>query len=403
MKYSISSPLQRIIPIVVAICLLVPVVHSQERIVGGDDAVPGAYPWMCALVRGGSSDLYQGQFCAGSLIHESWVVTAAHCVDNLSPSGLDVWVGIHDLDNPGSAVQRDVKAIYVHPNYDRVRGDLVNDIAFLLLASPVTTITPVAYATSPSAVSTNDVVRAIGWGDTEGNPRYPSILQEVDLIIRSISSARNSLGTNILDSRHLAASASGRDTCQGDSGGPLIEMGAGPLGSPLLVGITSYGIGCADGFPGIYANVGNYGSLINAFLSQPTTGDPDVAVSGSGIPIVNGARGVSRANGTKFRGKVRGGKRKGKTFAVSNVASSIPMTVSVRAKGRGFSIKRSPSFVFGGGTGYFRLEFRAPRRTKRNRGRVLVWTNDPSSPLHTFRVQAKSKQKRRRVPSFFGL
>ena len=71
--------------------------------------------------------------------------------------------------------------------------------------------------------------------------------------------------------------------------------------------------------------------------------------------------------------------------------------------GHGQAVLNGTAFVFGGGTGYFRLEFRAPRRTKRNRGRVLVWTNDPSSPLHTFRVQAKSKQKRRRVPSFFGL
>ncbi|RMX57187.1 hypothetical protein pdam_00017947 [Pocillopora damicornis] len=46
----------------------------QSRVIGGQDAKPGAWPWQIALKRNG------GFICGGSLISDSWVITAAHCV-----------------------------------------------------------------------------------------------------------------------------------------------------------------------------------------------------------------------------------------------------------------------------------------------------------------------------------
>merc|ERR1719253_2393926 len=49
----------------------------------------------------------------------------------------------------------------------------------------------------------------------------------------------------------LCAAREGKDACQGDSGGPLIDKITGKL-----VGITSWGYGCADpNYPGVYAKV----------------------------------------------------------------------------------------------------------------------------------------------------
>lgn len=48
--------------------------QDQERIVGGQTAAPNEWPWAVALFNG------QRQFCGGSLIDSSHILTAAHCV-----------------------------------------------------------------------------------------------------------------------------------------------------------------------------------------------------------------------------------------------------------------------------------------------------------------------------------
>lgn len=48
--------------------------QDQERIVGGQNAQPNEYPWIAVLFNNGR------QFCGGSLIDSSHILTAAHCV-----------------------------------------------------------------------------------------------------------------------------------------------------------------------------------------------------------------------------------------------------------------------------------------------------------------------------------
>jgi secreted trypsin-like serine protease len=59
------------------------------------------------------------------------------------------------------------------------------------------------------------------------------------------------------------------DTCQGDSGGPLMMFSDRQW---ILVGITSYGAGCAlADHPGVYARVSYYKDWISCFLAENTS------------------------------------------------------------------------------------------------------------------------------------
>lgn len=51
-----------------------PTIQNDARIVGGTQAVPDMYPWLVSIQKENA-----GHFCGGTIIHEQWIVTAAHC------------------------------------------------------------------------------------------------------------------------------------------------------------------------------------------------------------------------------------------------------------------------------------------------------------------------------------
>ncbi|MCB0187708.1 MAG: trypsin-like serine protease, partial [Caldilineaceae bacterium] len=122
---------------------------NAPTIIGGQEAAPGAWPWMAALVLHSRADARSGQFCGGSLIAADWVLTAGHCTykpyipyDPYIASEMDVVVGRHQLSsNDGERIT--VTKIIRHPGYVN-RSSFDNDVALLQL-SHSTAQTPVKF------------------------------------------------------------------------------------------------------------------------------------------------------------------------------------------------------------------------------------------------------------------
>ncbi|XP_066971123.1 serine proteinase stubble-like isoform X2 [Macrobrachium rosenbergii] len=232
------------------------------RISGGLDASPHSHPWIAVLFNS------HKQFCGGSLIDRTHILTAAHCVAHMSQvdiQNLRVRLGAHNIRQQERTVQEyKVARVVRHKDYDSRR--LYNDVAMLTLETAVrynSKVRPVCLDSSSNTYE-GDMVTVAGWGSMyEGGPQ-PSTLYNVKLRVWSNEECRVKYGGAApggIVSSYLCAGQDGKDSCQGDSGGPLVKQIGGVW---TQVGIVSWGIGCGKGhYPGVYSRVSSFLPWIN--------------------------------------------------------------------------------------------------------------------------------------------
>ena len=248
--------------------LVQPFLFAQVEIVGGEDCDISEYPWQAAIYA-------SGYLCGASVINQYWVITAAHCVEEnnqvIPAESITIGVGSSNeyagLFGSGGD-EYDVEEVISHPNY----GWSGNDIALLRTKEPIVfndDVQPIsiicseqvaAGAQDPGVIST-----ITGWGNTSQGGQGADILQFIEVPIISPNDPGLSNQLNINTTTEILAGSidGGMDSCQGDSGGPLAVRNVEDT-EWLLVGITSWGLGCAqEGKPGVYTKVSNYINWIN--------------------------------------------------------------------------------------------------------------------------------------------
>jgi hypothetical protein len=98
---------------------------------GGSDAVKGQFPFQCAIYIFTSNEK-GSTFCSGSIISENFVLTAAHCFEDMI-SGLII-AGVVNLQNESPPYDYDIERenIINHKDFDPL--EYINDIALVDLS-----------------------------------------------------------------------------------------------------------------------------------------------------------------------------------------------------------------------------------------------------------------------------
>lgn len=230
---------------------------KTSRIVGGQDAEEGEFPWQVSLHIKNA-----GHVCGASVISQRWLVTAAHCVQDdaktrySQPGVWEAYLGLHIQKQNGKNVQkRNLRQVISHPYYNAYTFD--NDIALMELDSPVTFsdyIRPICLPSPQHTFPPGNSVWITGWGATREGGSGASILQKAQVRIINSTVCNRLMGGQITSRMTCAGVLTGGvDACQGDSGGPLSSPGTSRM---FLAGVVSWGDGCARrDKPGIYSTV----------------------------------------------------------------------------------------------------------------------------------------------------
>jgi trypsin len=172
----------------------------MPRIINGENAEEGAYPFFASLTQGGEHS------CGGTLIAPDMILTAAHCKGlEQAELGRDVRVDPNDEYETFDLIQE-----FRHPAYSD--ETYLFDFMVVKLDRPAPSSYPIIRLNQDREqppIGVPDGVKAIGFGVTEyyydgSHNGAAGILQEVDLHVITNEECEKSRGTGNIQDEYTA-------------------------------------------------------------------------------------------------------------------------------------------------------------------------------------------------------
>ncbi|KAF7702976.1 mast cell protease 1A-like [Silurus meridionalis] len=245
-----------------ASCIIAFTAAHGEEIINGQKAEKNSLQFM------GSVQKNKKHQCGGFLIHQSFVLTAAHC--KISLSELSVVLGTHNINPQNKKLRRyAVKSMHMHESYVKSPGNGY-DIMLLKLAEKVKVNNEVKISKIPKKrrkIKPNTKCQVAGWGKTKKNEKSVNKLLVTNVSTIDIEICKKKWNKVLkLPPNVLCAGGYKTDkgACQGDSGGPLVCSGE-------AVGIVSFNKNnnCTyPDVPNVYTDIASYATWIKDVINK---------------------------------------------------------------------------------------------------------------------------------------
>lgn len=268
--------------------------HAGISIINGDSTSIRKWPWQVAIADRFNprkpESARDRSFCGGAVIAPKLVVTAGHCVFDMSDQqirNLEVISGRSRLNSNGGQVSR-VTSLEMpldargQRRFRNVDGTADWDVALLSLSKPLSArAIKLAGPDERASWSPGQIVWTTGWG--VANPRSdfsPNQLKSARLVMMPDRLCRRTEGNiyrpNTMNC--LGGPAGNASTCVGDSGGPLVARTSRGF---RLVGLTSFGdLDCRPTTPSVDSRVS--GKAMRTWIAAKSSELAGINVIGSG-------------------------------------------------------------------------------------------------------------------------
>ncbi|KAJ8711149.1 hypothetical protein PYW07_008391 [Mythimna separata] len=221
--------------------------RDQERhdhnvgIIGGHDISIEQAPFMVSIRAYGVV-----HWCAGSIIHERFILTTAQCAQ--FNNQYRVLVGSDQLYGGGKLY--DVEKNIIHEKYSYETGDY--DLGLMKLNESLTfgpTVSKVFLSGHGNRVKVEvgTMLNITGWGFADLENDFSNVLQQATVPVIASDLCVRYYHNFQLTLRMLCTDATEKDPCLGDEGGPLTW-------NNIQIGIITRRTGCGE-YPTVYTHL----------------------------------------------------------------------------------------------------------------------------------------------------